>query len=60
MGYGDVIDILVQKRRNKRAAARFFRKLLRGETAAPTEIVVPVQPRRRGAPRRGMRLDKWP
>ena len=36
---GDVIDILVQKRRNKRAAARFFRKLLRGEKATPTEIV---------------------
>ena len=36
---GDVIDILVQKRRNGRAAARFFRKLLKGEQAAPMRIV---------------------
>ena len=28
---GDVIDILVQSRRNQRAAARFFRKLLKGQ-----------------------------
>ncbi len=27
---GDVIDILVQSRRNRRAAERFFRKLLKG------------------------------
>ena len=27
---GDVIDILVQSRRNRRAAIRFFRKLLKG------------------------------
>jgi len=27
---GDVIDILVQPRRDRRAAARFFRKLLKG------------------------------
>ena len=26
---GDVIDILVQSRRNRRAAVRFFRKLLK-------------------------------
>ena len=26
----DVIDILVQSRRDRRAAARFFRKLLKG------------------------------
>jgi len=36
---GDTIDILVQKRRNTRAAARFFRKLLKGERAAPRLIV---------------------
>ena len=36
---GDVIDILGQKRRNKGAAARFFRKLLRGVKAAPIKIV---------------------
>ena len=28
---GDVIDILIQSRRDQRAAARFFRKLLKGE-----------------------------
>ena len=36
---GDVIDILVQKRRNARAAARFFRKLLKGEEASPIRVV---------------------
>ena len=28
---GDVIDILVQSRSNRRVASRFFRKLLKGE-----------------------------
>ena len=32
---GDVIDILVQRNRNARAAKRFFRKLLRGQGSAP-------------------------
>ena len=36
---GDVIDILVQSRRNRRAAARFFRTLLRGEGCAPRRLV---------------------
>ena len=27
---GDVLDILVQKRRDKKAAKKFFRKLLKG------------------------------
>ncbi len=27
---GDILDILVQKRKDKQAAKRFFRKLLRG------------------------------
>ncbi len=36
---GDTIDILVQKRRNKRAAKRFFRKLLKGQCAAPRRMV---------------------
>ena len=31
----------------------------RGCSTAPTKTVVPVLPRGRGAPRRGMRLDKW-
>ena len=36
---GDVLDILVQSRRNKRAAKRFFRKLLKGLRYVPREIV---------------------
>ena len=31
---GDVIDILVQPRRNRHAAARFFRMLLKGQGRA--------------------------
>jgi putative transposase len=36
---GDEIDILVQKRRNKAAAKRFFKKLLKGQGAKPLRIV---------------------
>ncbi len=36
---GDTIDILVQKRRNKHAAKRFFRKLLKGQCASPRRLV---------------------
>ncbi len=36
---GDVIDILVQRRRNGRAAKRFFRKLLKGQGCAPCRLV---------------------
>ena len=36
---GDVIDILVQRRRDRHAAKRFFRKLLKGQGAAPRKIV---------------------
>ena len=36
---GDVLDILVQKHRDKRAAKRFFRKLLKGLRYAPRRIV---------------------
>ena len=36
---GDVLDILVQKRRDKRAATRFFRKLLKGLRYVPRLIV---------------------
>jgi len=32
---GDVIDILVQRRRNKRAAERFFRRVLKGHGKKP-------------------------
>ncbi len=36
---GDVIDILVQPHRDQRAAERFFRRLLRGQSAKPLRIV---------------------
>jgi putative transposase len=36
---GDVIDILVQRRRDRDAAKRFFRKLLKGQGAVPRKIV---------------------
>jgi putative transposase len=36
---GDVIDILVQRRRNQRAAERFFRRLLKGQGGEPRWLV---------------------
>ena len=36
---GDVIDILVQRRRNARAAKRFFRKLLKGQGSEPRWLI---------------------
>ncbi len=36
---GEVLDILVQKRRNTRAAKRFFRKLLKGLRYVPNRLV---------------------
>ncbi len=36
---GDVIDILVQRYRNARAATRFFRKLLKGQEGKPWRLV---------------------
>jgi putative transposase len=36
---GNVLDILVQSRRNKKAAKRFFRKLLKGLQYAPRVII---------------------
>src|SRR5260221_1366892 len=36
---GDVLDILVQSRRNKKAAKRFFRKLLKGLPYVPRVII---------------------
>jgi putative transposase len=36
---GGEIDILVQKRKDKKAARRFFRKSLKGQQAAPIRIV---------------------
>ena len=36
---GDVLDILVQPRRDRKAAARFFRRILKGQGAEPRRIV---------------------
>jgi len=36
---GDVIDILVQSRRNRRAALRIFRKLLEGQGCVPRRLI---------------------
>ena len=36
---GDVIDILVQRRRNQQAAERFFRRLLKGQGCEPRWLV---------------------
>ena len=36
---GDEIDILVQKRKDKSAAKRFFKKLLKGQQATPIKVV---------------------
>ena len=35
---GDVIDIWLQSRRDRRAAARFFRKLLKGQRREPRRL----------------------
>ena len=36
---GDVLNILVQPRRNRQAAARFFRRLLKRQGQVPTRLV---------------------
>jgi putative transposase len=36
---GNILDILVQRRRDKTAAKKFFRKLLKGSTYAPRVII---------------------
>ena len=36
---GNVLDILVQRRRDKRAAKRFFRKLLKGLRYVPRVVI---------------------
>jgi transposase-like protein len=39
IGYGDVVDVLVQKRKDKKAAERFFKKLMKGQGHSAREIV---------------------
>ena len=46
---GDLLDILVQSRRDRRAAIRFFRKVLKGQGRSPRRLVTDKL-RSRGAP----------
>jgi putative transposase len=48
---GHILDILVQRRRDKRAAKKFFRKLLRGLTYVP-RVVITDQLKSYGAAKR--------
>ena len=41
---GDVLDILVQKRKDKRAAERFFKKLMKRQSRPAREIVIDKLP----------------
>jgi putative transposase len=41
---GDVLDILVQKRKDKRAAEHFFKKLMKGQGRSAREIVTDKLP----------------
>jgi putative transposase len=48
----NVLDILVQSRRNKKAAKKFFRKLLKGLTYVPRVVITrQVEELRRGQAR---------
>jgi putative transposase len=50
---GHVLDILVQSRRNKKAARKFFRKLLKGLTYVP-RVIITDQLKSYGAAKREM------
>ena len=54
---GNVLDILVQRRRNKRAAKKFFRKLLKGLPSVP-RVLVPDQLKSYGAAKRERSADE--
>ncbi len=41
---GDVLDILIQKRKDKQAAARFFKKLMKGQGRSAREIITDKLP----------------
>src|SRR3989475_8183705 len=48
---GNILDILVQRRRDKKAAKKFFRKLLKGLTYVPC-VIVTDKPKSYGAAKR--------
>ncbi len=43
-GYGDVLDILVQKRKDKQSAVCFFKKLMKGQGCSARKIVTDKLP----------------
>jgi putative transposase len=43
-GYGDVLDILVQKRKDKQSAMRFSKKLMKGQGCSARKIVTDKLP----------------
>ena len=47
---GEVLDVLVQSRRNKKAALKLMRKLLKAQGFAPTAVVTDKLPSYRAAP----------
>jgi len=51
---GDVLHVLLQKRKDKRAANRFFRKLLEGQRQFPVEITTDALPSHGAAKRQVM------
>jgi putative transposase len=50
---GHILDILVQSRRNKKAAKKFFRKLLKGLTYVP-RVIIPDKLKSYGAAKQKM------
>ncbi|MEO9777969.1 MAG: DDE-type integrase/transposase/recombinase [Sedimentitalea sp.] len=52
---GDILDILVQSRRNKQAATRFFRKLFK--SVSPLRTIVTDKPRDYEAARKKPRSE---
>jgi putative transposase len=52
-GYGDVLEILVQKHKNKQAASRFFKKLMKSQ-GQPARLIVTDKLRSYGAARKAV------
>ena len=46
---GEVLDVLVQSRRNKKAALKLLRKLLKAQGFVPTKVVTDKLPSYRAA-----------
>ena len=57
---GEVLDILVQSRRDKKAAERFFRKLLKGLQYVPRVIITDQREELPRGDRRGPTRSRAP